>query len=165
MPGTHDADTVDPAVRSKLEESVKAAGMQTRVLTAAAERGLVGKAVDNGLQVDYAQKVISAIAFERGYIREVEVKRVLLVILKAFAKQGDGGKIDQPHFDSAVKISQELSREKIAVPALQMMAKNLMTDQGIAADSGGFLRTDWFGAIQSTGTSMWQQYKDENNVF
>jgi hypothetical protein len=165
MQATHEYASVAPDIRSRLEEGVKAAGLQTRVLSSAAERALVGKAVDGGLHVEYAQNIISAIALEKGYVREVEIARVLLVILKSFAKSGEGGKVDRAHFDTAVAIAKDLAHDGMPVPALMAMAKHLMLDQGIPVQSGGFLHADWFKEIQAEASSPWQQYKNENNLY
>jgi len=165
MQATHHHAPVDREVRSKLEEGVKAAGMQTGVITAAGERGLVMKAIDHGLAVEYAQNVISAIALEKGYVREVEVSRILLIILKSFAKSGEGGKVDKPHFDRAVAIAKDLARDGLPLPALTAMAKQLMVDQGIPAQSGGFLHADWFKAIEAAPSTPWQSYKNEHNMY
>jgi hypothetical protein len=146
LPQTQNHPSVDPAVRTFLEEKVKAAGMRERYITGNQEDNLVNTGVDKGLHMEYAANVVRAMCREKGFVLESELLFDLGIILKHMGARTKG-KVEKAEFDEVVAMAHDLTHNLVNDMKLKKMAKQLMLDNGLAHQGSGMFHHDWFKQI------------------
>lgn len=138
------------AARQRFRDFVVLALTPGKLLTEAQERGLIGDGIARfELSGETARGIVAAAADGAGQIRERDVSRSMLAVLRELG--GRRGRIDKRRFARGVALLRTLTAGQVSEADARIWVKRLVEQQGLRVRGSFFLRRKrWFRKIRTT---------------